>query len=88
MLGGMIDFERVWLPQIVAYAELISAGQLQDQWLGRVGTITSVTDPDELFEQVFDDLALRTSGGESYEFGSFEDRDGGNRSILSCAARG
>jgi hypothetical protein len=52
----MIDFERVWLPQIVAYARLISTGQLEDQWLGRGTPTTSVTDPDELHEQVFDDL--------------------------------
>ena len=52
----MIDFERVWLPQIVSYARLINTGELEGQWLGRTAMITSVTDPDELHEQVFDDL--------------------------------
>lgn len=52
----MIDFEQVWLPQIVQYARLIGTGQLENEWLGRVTPATSVTDPDELHEQVFDDL--------------------------------
>lgn len=52
----MIDFEQVWLPQIIEYARLISTGQLEDQWFGRTGLITSVTSPDELHEQIYDDL--------------------------------
>jgi hypothetical protein len=52
----MIDFENVWLPQIVSYARLISSGQLEAEWLGQAASATSVTDPDELYEQVFDDL--------------------------------
>ena len=52
----MIDFEQVWLPQIVEYARLVSAGQLENEWLGQVTATTSVTDPDELHEQIFDDL--------------------------------
>jgi hypothetical protein len=52
----MIDFKQVWLPQIVQYARLISAGQLENEWLGRATATTSVTNPDELYEQVFDDL--------------------------------
>ena len=52
----MIEFERVWFPQIVSYAKLISTGQLEDEWLGRLAPKTSVTDPNELHEQVFDDL--------------------------------
>jgi hypothetical protein len=52
----MIDFEQVWLPQIVTYARLIDNGQLEDQWLGRSEVTTSVSDPDELHEQIFDDL--------------------------------
>lgn len=52
----MIDFEQVWLPQIVQYARLISTGQLENEWLGRATVTTSVTAPDELHEQVFDDL--------------------------------
>jgi len=56
----MIDFEQVWLPQIVSYARLIDTGQLEDEWLGRSRQATSVTDPDELHEQVFDDLDADT----------------------------
>lgn len=52
----MIDFESVWLPQILNYAKLISTRQLEDEWLGRVARNTSITEPDELHEQVFDDL--------------------------------
>lgn len=52
----MIDFENVWLPQIVRYAQLISSGQLEAEWLGQAVVATSVTDADELGEQVFDDL--------------------------------
>ncbi len=52
----MIDFEQVWVPQIVEYARLISTGRLEDEWLGHATTTTSVTDPDELHEQIFDDL--------------------------------
>lgn len=52
----MIDFERVWLPQIVGYASLIASGQLENEWLGRSAPTTSVTDPEELHEHVFDDL--------------------------------
>lgn len=52
----MIDLEEVWLPQIVSYARLISSGQLEAEWLGLQVASTSVTDLDELREQVFDDL--------------------------------
>ena len=52
----MIDFENVWLPQIVSYAALVRDQQLEDQWLGRSATLTSVTSPNELYVQVFDDL--------------------------------
>ena len=52
----MIDFEQVWLPQIIEYARHISTGHLEDEWLGGAIATTSVTGPDELYEQVFDDL--------------------------------
>ncbi len=52
----MIDFEQVWLPQIVAYAGMINDGTLEDQWRGRRPIVTSATDPDELHEQIFGDL--------------------------------
>lgn len=54
--GVMIDFEHVWLPQIVQYATLIHSGQLEAEWQGQAKVTTSVVDPDELHEQVFDDL--------------------------------
>ena len=56
----MIEFEQVWLPQIVSYARLVSTNRLDDEWLGRATPTTSVTDPDELHEQIFDDLDADT----------------------------
>ena len=38
-------------------AKLISSGQLEAEWLGRAKAYTSVTNPDELHEQVKADLA-------------------------------
>jgi len=52
----MIDLRHVWLPQIITYAELISTGQLEREWLGQTTPMTSVTDPDELHEQIFEDI--------------------------------
>jgi len=52
----MIDFAHVWLPQIVGYAAMIGSGRLEEHWLGQRGLFTSVTDPDELCEQIFGDL--------------------------------
>jgi hypothetical protein len=52
----LIEFET-WFPQIVGYARLISDGDtLRRSWLHGDRTETSVTDFDELWEQVFDDL--------------------------------
>lgn len=62
----MIDFEHVWLPQIVQYARLISTGQLENEWLGHVTATTSVTDPDELHEQIFDDLDADSIWAENH----------------------
>lgn len=63
----MIDFEHVWLPQIVSYAKMISTGQVKDEWLGRSSITTSVTDPDELHEQIFDDLDAQGIWSEARE---------------------
>lgn len=52
----MIDFRGVWLPQIKGYAEQVEGGQLEREWLGLVEVATSITNPEELLEQVFDDL--------------------------------
>lgn len=52
----MIDFEGVWLPQIIRYARLIASGQVEDEWLCRTKPVTSLGDPDELYCQLFDDL--------------------------------
>jgi hypothetical protein len=52
----MIDFHNVWLPQIIGYAQLIGTGQLEAEWLGQAKRATSVTEPDELHMQVFEDL--------------------------------
>lgn len=61
----MIDFKNVWLPQIIHYADLVSSAQLEAQWLGQIEATTSVTDPDELYEQVFDDLDAETIWAEN-----------------------
>jgi hypothetical protein len=65
----MIDFEHVWLPQILGYAKIIITGQLEDQWLGRIDAVTSVTDPDELYEQIFDDLDAENIWSEARQLG-------------------
>lgn len=53
----MIDFKQVWLPQILGYARLIAdEAALRSAWLTDAVTTTSVTSPDELIEQIFDDL--------------------------------
>jgi len=55
---AMIDARRVWLPQIIRYARLISDGEtLRKAWLHCDTSQTSVTSYDELIEQIFDDLA-------------------------------
>lgn len=52
----MIDF-KTWLPQIVGYCELVVDDMmLRRAWIEHDFTETSVTDFDELYEQVFDDL--------------------------------
>ncbi|WP_157084913.1 hypothetical protein [Hydrogenophaga palleronii] len=52
----MIEFET-WLPQIVGYCELVVDDmRLRQAWIKRDFSKTSVTDFDELYEQVFDDL--------------------------------
>lgn len=53
----MIDFKQVWLPQILGYARLIANDDtLRSAWLTNTAIDTSVTSPDELIAQVFDDL--------------------------------
>ncbi len=52
----MIDFE-IWLPQIVGYCEfVVDDMRLRQAWIKRDFSETSVTDFDELYEQIFDDL--------------------------------
>lgn len=54
----MIGFHDAWLPQIIRYCELISDLRiLRRAWVTeREIIITSATDFDELYEQIFDDL--------------------------------
>jgi hypothetical protein len=61
----MIDFEQVWLSHIIGYARLIGTGQLEQEWLGSSPRATSVTDPDELHEQVFDVLDAESLWAEN-----------------------
>jgi hypothetical protein len=52
----MIDF-KIWLPQIIGYCEFVADEvKLRRAWINRDFSATSVTDFDELYEQVFDDL--------------------------------
>ena len=54
----MIDIKKVWIPQIVGYAEIVFArsSDLRDCWVLGQCYWTSVTSFDELIEQVFGDL--------------------------------
>ena len=52
----MIDFFRVWLPQIIGYAEWLQDGTFQKAWADGDRSRTSVHYSGELYEQVFGDL--------------------------------
>ena len=52
----MIDFFRVWLPQIIGYAEWLQDGTFQKAWEEGDRSRTSVHYSDELYEQLFGDL--------------------------------
>lgn len=52
----MIEF-KTWLPQIVGYCEfIVNDIKLRQAWVKHDFSETSVTDFDELYEQLFDDL--------------------------------
>ena len=52
----MIDF-KIWLSQIIGYCEFVANDvKLRHAWINCDFSETSVTDFDELYEQVFDDL--------------------------------
>ena len=52
----MIDF-KTWLPQIMGYCEFVADdAALRHAWVNHDFSETSVTNFDELYEQVFDDL--------------------------------
>lgn len=47
----------IWIPQMVGYAALVNdEALLRRAWLEHDTSETSVTDYDELYEQIFDDL--------------------------------
>jgi hypothetical protein len=53
----MIDINKTWIPQIIAYAEIVSDHDLIYKcWVSDECDSTSVTSMDELYEQIFDDL--------------------------------
>mgnify|MGYP001792877675 CR=1 FL=1 len=52
----MIDLRKVWLPQIIGYAEIVADGTLRRAWQEGDSSQTSVYYSDELYEQVFEDL--------------------------------
>lgn len=50
----MIDLRGVWLPQILGYAELVSHERiLRSSWIDGDRSETSITDFDEMIEQIF-----------------------------------
>ena len=50
----MIDLRGVWLPQIIGYAQLVSDERiLRASWIDGDRSETSVTDFDEMMEQIF-----------------------------------
>jgi hypothetical protein len=52
----MIEFET-WISQIAGYCNFVSdEHQVRKAWISRDFSDTSVTDFDELYEQIFDDL--------------------------------
>jgi hypothetical protein len=60
----MIEFQ-VWLPQILGYCNLIlDDATLRGAWVNADRSRTSVVDFDELYEQLFDDLASQAVLGE------------------------
>jgi hypothetical protein len=52
----MINYLETWLPQIIGYAELISGDDLWKVWVDKKEGVTSVTDFNELYEQIIGDL--------------------------------
>jgi hypothetical protein len=53
----MIDLGKIWLPQIIWYANFISRpDDVWEVWVNGNRNVTSVTNFDELITQVFDDL--------------------------------
>ncbi|WP_155904999.1 hypothetical protein [Methylopila sp. M107] len=60
----MIDLRGVWLPQIIGYAELIAdESVLRASWFEHDRSRTSVTDFDELYEQIFGGLDVEDQLG-------------------------
>lgn len=52
----MISFD-VWLSQIFGYCEFVANDyELQQAWINKNFSNTSITNFDELYEQIFDDL--------------------------------
>ena len=52
----MIDFHRVWLPQILGFATLIADEGLEADWIRGDTSRTRFASLQELYEQVFEDL--------------------------------
>ena len=56
----MIYLYRIWLPQIVGYADSVLDGTFEKAWAEGDQSRTSVHYSDELFSQVFGDLDAET----------------------------
>jgi hypothetical protein len=52
----MLDFDRVWLPQILGFASLVADERVEADWIRGDTSRTRVASLQELYEQVFEDL--------------------------------
>lgn len=64
----MIAFEN-WLPQVIGYCDfLLDDEKLRRAWINHDFSDTSVTDFDELYEQIFDDLDAKKFAENLFEY--------------------
>jgi hypothetical protein len=63
----MINLFRIWLPQIISYAERVENGTIQRAWAEGDRAETSVYYSGELYEQIFGDLHAESMLEEARE---------------------
>ena len=70
----MIDFSD-WLRQIIGYCKIIAEDRIiRRSWIEGERSETSVTDYDELIEQIFDDLDADEMARSSHELSSSQEK--------------